>query len=350
MRWAGVVKVAVVLFNLGGPDSLEAVEPFLRNLFSDAAIIPLPKFLRLPLARFIAGRRAPVAREIYAKIGGRSPIVEETEAQGRALESALADYRIDAKAFVAMRAWTPFAADAVCAIKAWGADRTVLVPLYPQYSTTTTASSIDDWISVAGAANLKTQQSRICCYPWDDGFIAALADLMEKALAGRKPGVNYRLLLSAHGLPKRTISKGDPYQWQVEKTAQASVDRLGIADLDWTICYQSRVGPLEWVGPATDAEILRAGREGKGVVIVPVAFVSEHSETLVELDIEYAKLAHQAGVPDYIRVPTVRTHPLFIQGLAKMVVAALEEKVVTCDRGRICPAAFARCGYEGRHA
>jgi ferrochelatase len=344
------VKVAIVLFNLGGPDSPQAVEPFLRNLFSDAAVIPLPKLLRLPLAKFIARRRAPIAREIYSKIGGRSPIVEETQAQARALESALIGYGIEAKAFIAMRAWKPFAADAARAIKIWGADRIVLLPLYPQYSTTTTASSVREWHSVTRAMNLAMPTSRVCCYPWDDGFIAAATDLTGKMLVARKAGVNYRLLLSAHGLPKRVISKGDPYQWQVEKTAQAIVDTLGIDDLDWTLCYQSRVGPVEWIGPATDAEIRRAGTEGKGVVIVPIAFISEHSETLVELDIEYARLAREAGVPDYIRAPTVGTHPLFIEGLARVVVSALKAEVVTCGSGRICPPEFSRCGYEERHA
>ncbi len=139
------------------------------------------------------------------------------------------------------------------------------------------------------------------------------------------PGVDYRLLLSAHGLPKRIIAKGDPYQAQVEQTARAIVDGLGIEGLDWVVCYQSRVGPLAWIGPATDAEIRRAGVEGKGVMIAPIAFVSEHSETLVELDIEYAHLAASCGVADYRRVPTVGTHPAFIAGLAQLVQQAMKE-------------------------
>jgi ferrochelatase len=158
--------------------------------------------------------------------------------------------------------------------------------------------------------------------------------------------VDYRLLLSAHGLPKRVIDKGDPYRWQVEKTVQAIVDRLGIANLDWNVCYQSRVGPLEWIGPATDAEIMRAGHDGKGAIVVPIAFVSEHSETLVELDMEYGKLAHEHGVVDYIRVPTVSTHPNFIATLANLVERALaSDSAVTCGDGRICPREFSRCGF-----
>lgn len=340
------MKLAVVLFNLGGPDSPEAVEPFLCNLFSDPAVISLPKLLRLPLARMIAKRRAPIARDIYSKIGGRSPILEETQAQARALEVALGRHTIEAKCFVAMRAWEPFAAETARVVRAWQADRIVLLPLYPQFSTTTTGSSLEDWKRAARVAGLTAPQYRVCCYPWLDGFVAAEAELITATLRQKQRGVDYRLLLSAHGLPKRTISKGDPYQWQVEKTSQAIVDRLEIAALDWQLCYQSRVGPLEWIGPSTDAEVKRAGTEGKGLIVAPIAFVSEHSETLVELDIEYAKLAKEAGVPHYLRVPAVGTHIKFIDGLAGLVARAVAgERVVTCDQGRICPSGLARCGY-----
>jgi ferrochelatase len=161
-----------------------------------------------------------------------------------------------------------------------------------------------------------------------------------------KPGLSYRVLFSAHGLPKRVIDKGDPYQWQVERTVEAVVAKLQPQRFESQICYQSRVGPLEWIGPATDAEVRRAGADGKGVIVVPVAFVSEHSETLVELDIEYHKLAEEAGVPDYIRVPTVRTHPAFIGALLSLVITALNAKTpVTCAPQRICPHRCT-CGHE----
>jgi len=315
------VKLAVVLFNLGGPDSLDAVEPFLRNLFSDPAIISLPAILRLPLARLIAARRAPFARGIYAKIGGRSPIVEETQAQGRALESALAAQGHEARTFIAMRCWRPFSDDAARAVKAWAPDRIVLLPLYPQYSTTTTASSLTDWARAARDAGLAMPQAAVRCYPAEPGFIAALADTIRETWAKTKPGLRYRLLLSAHGLPERVIARGDPYRQQVEQTASALVRELGMDGLDHTVCYQSRVGPLKWIGPATDAEIERAGHEGLGVVVAPIAFVSEHSETLVELDMDYAKLAAQCGVPDFLRAPTVGTRKAFIDALARLVVA-----------------------------
>jgi len=340
------VKLAVVLFNLGGPDCLEAVQPFLQNLFSDPAIINLPSFLRLPLARFIAWRRAPLARKIYEHLGGGSPILPETEEQARALEEALARAGHQAKCFIAMRCWHPFTRETVKAVKAFAPERIVLLPLYPQYSTTTTQSSLAEWRKESTRQDLKIPQHEVCCYPFEEGFVAGIADLVADALQYIKKDISYRLLFSAHGLPKRMIERGDPYQWQVERTVEAVIARLKRPGLDWRISYQSRVGPLEWIGPATDAEIRRAGEENKGLIIVPVAFVSEHSETLVELDIEYAKLAEKVGIPDYIRVSTVRSHPAFIGALAGLVTIALAAKTpVTCAPGRICPR-NCTCGHD----
>ena len=331
------MKLAVVLFNLGGPDSLNAVEPFLTNLFSDPAIIRVPNFLRRGLARVIAGRRASVAKGIYAQMGGRSPIVPETELQARALETILAKRGIDAKCFIAMRYWHPMIMEAAKAVKEWAPDRIVLLPLYPQYSTTTTASSRSEWQRCRKVVKLDVPENEVCCYPSEQGFLEVIADGVRTALVRGRPGIRYRVLFSAHGLPKRVVAAGDPYQTHVELTVAGVVRLLAQADLDWSICYQSRVGPLEWIGPATDAEIRRAGADRKGLIVVPVAFVSEHSETKVELDIEYAHVAKQAGVPDYIRVPTVRAEAKFIQGLAGLTIAALNAtKPVTCIPGRIC--------------
>jgi ferrochelatase len=340
------VKLAVVLFNLGGPDSLEAVQPFLQNLFSDPAIIQLPAIVRRPLAKFIAARRAPLAKQIYQHLGGSSPILPETEAQGRMLEEALRREGHEAKCFIAMRCWRPFTQEAVEAVKAFAPERVVLLPLYPQYSTTTTRSSLDEWRKEATRQRLTVPQHQVCCYPFENGFVAAIADLVSAGLKQAKAGISYRVLFSAHGLPKRVIDKGDPYQWQVERTVEAVVAKLAPQRFDSQICYQSRVGPLEWIGPATDAEIRRAGKDGKGAIVVPVAFVSEHSETLVELDIEYRKLAAESGVPDYIRVPTVRTHPAFIGALLSLVVTALNARTpVTCAPQRVCPHRCT-CGHE----
>ncbi|HKQ44627.1 MAG TPA: ferrochelatase [Rhizomicrobium sp.] len=327
------MRLAVVLFNLGGPDSLDAVQPFLRNLFSDPAIINLPAPLRLPLAWLIARRRTPVAREIYEHIGGSSPIFAQTRKQADALEKALSCDDVEAKAFVAMRHWHPFSDGAARAVKAFDADKIVLLPLYPQYSTTTTASSLKDWARAAKKVGLNVPTSRICCYPAENGFIAAAVAHIRRALADAPADISYRLLLSAHGLPKRVIQRGDPYQRQVEQSAAAIVTALGMPALNARVCYQSRVGPLEWIGPATDDEIRRAGAEGKGVIIAPVAFVSEHSETLVELDIEYRKLAQEAGVPDYRRAATPGIHPDFIAGLAGLVRRAADGETTICSDG-----------------
>ena len=348
------MKVAVILFNLGGPDGPEAVEPFLRNLFSDPAIITLPWFARLPLARWIARRRAPIARHIYQQIGGGSPIVAETQKQARALEEALTG--VEAKAFIAMRYWHPFSDGAAQAVKAFNPDRIVLLPLYPQFSTTTTGSSFEDWDRAAKKAGLNVPTARLCCYPDEAGFVAAMASRIRAVASNLRPDLSYRLLLSAHGLPKRIIAKGDPYQWQVERSAAAIVNKLDIPALEANVCYQSKVGRLEWIGPATDAEIRRAGADGKGVIIAPLAFVSEHSETLVELDIEYATLAREAGVKDYRRVPTVGTEPAFMDGLATLVRQALssQEKgargmgTTNSAETRICPQEFCRCGFGDR--
>ena len=302
-----------------------------------SSILSVPSLVRIPLAWFIAKRRAPVAREIYAKIGGRSPILAETEAQAQALQSALAAH--ETRAFVAMRCSKPFSDDTARAVAAWKPDRIVLLPLYPQFSTTTTASSIKDWRRAAAKANLTAPHSRICCYPRAPGFIAAMADLTRQTIDKERPNISYRVLLSAHGLPERIVAKGDPYRWQVEQTAKSLVELLGITD--WSVCYQSRVGPLKWIGPSTDDEIRRAGAEGKGVVVVPIAFVSEHSETLVELDLEYRALAQKAGVLDYLRVPTVGVHPAFIADLARQVLQSLKTSVLG---HRICPSVHNACG------
>lgn len=315
------MKIAIILFNLGGPDSLEAVQPFLRNLFSDPAIITLPTWLRLPLASFIARRRTPKAQGIYAQIGGSSPIVGQTEAQARALEEALASTvggGHEWRGYVCMRYWHPLTERVAQSVKRFQPDRVVLLPLYPQFSTTTTASSFKAWKQ---AASFKVPTVEIESYPTEPGFIRASIELVKQGLVEAGPG-RRRVLFSAHGLPEKIIKAGDPYQTQVEQTADAIAQHLDGAD--WSVCYQSRVGPMKWIGPSTDAEIRRAAQDKVGVVLYPLSFVSEHSETLVELDIEYRHLAKTLGVPVYVRVPAVGTHPQFIHGLANLVRAALE--------------------------
>jgi ferrochelatase len=344
-------RIAVVLFNLGGPDGPDAVQPFLFNLFNDPAIIGLPNPLRWLVAKLISTRRAPVAREIYAHLGGGSPLLGLTREQATALEAALAGGDDAVKAFVCMRYWHPMS-DAVAAeVKAYNPDEIVLLPLYPQFSTTTSASSLKDWRRAAAAARLNAPTRTVCCYPTDTGWIQAQTALVRGALAGAPAGTPARVLFSAHGLPKKVVDAGDPYQWQVERTAAAVAAGLE-AGTDWNVCYQSRVGPLEWIGPSTEAELERAATDGTGVVVVPIAFVSEHSETLVELDIEYRERAEHLGIPFYIRVPAVATEGAFIDGLAAIVRRSLAgPEVLACgegDGGRICPQAHTGCPLAAR--
>ncbi len=341
-------RTALVLFNLGGPDRLESVEPFLFNLFNDAAIIALPAPLRYLLAWLIARRRGPVAREIYAKMGGGSPLLPNTEAQARALEAALAGEG-ELRCFIAMRYWHPMSEETARAVKQFAPDHVLLLPLYPQFSTTTTGSSWQAWREAAARVGLQAPTRLVCCYPGEPGFIEALVDKAKEGLARVPSGMKTRLLFSAHGLPERIVARGDPYSWQVGQSCAAAIARLGVSGLDWKLCYQSRVGPLAWIGPPTDASIEEAGREGLALVVVPVAFVSEHSETLVELDMDYGALAARAGVPAYIRVPTVSVAAPFIAGLARIARNALAQGpgVGSSEGGRICPAACGRCAMAG---
>ena len=342
-----MTKTAVVLFNLGGPDTPEAVQPFLFNLFNDPAIIAAPGPVRWALAKFISGRRAPIAREIYENLGGGSPLLANTRAQADALEKVLnaGGALGEAKVFIAMRYWHPMSRETASEVAAWAPDRVILLPLYPQFSTTTSGSSIGAWRKAAREAGLGAETQAVCCYPTQQGFVEEVARLTREALSEAREAGRPRVLFSAHGLPKKIVDKGDPYQWQVERSTEAVVAALDEPELDWLVCYQSRVGPLEWIGPDTEAEIVRAAEDGVAIVVVPIAFVSEHSETLVELDIEYGALAEKHGAPGYFRVLTVDAGKAFVEGLAQVVqaTAASERRICSLDGGRICPYEWARC-------
>ncbi len=333
-------RIAVVLFNLGGPDGPEAVRPFLRNLFSDRAIIDAPLWVRAPLASFISRVRQRSAIANYALMGGGSPILENTRAQASALELWLMDRLLgaDVRVFVCMRYWKPSATDVAKAVTLYGPDDIVLAPLYPQFSTTTTASSLNAWKQ---AYRGQGECRAMCCWYDNPGLVEAhLEGILRTWRAAGSPKV--RLLFSAHGLPERIALSGDPYQWQIEKTCAEVGRRLG-PEWDWAICYQSRVGPLKWIAPSTPEAIETASREGLGVLIDPIAFVSEHIETLVELDQDYAELARRMGAPCYLRVPTVSTSKPFIEGLGNGVIGALGRHGDQPD-GAPCPRQFSRCG------
>jgi ferrochelatase len=341
-------RIAIVLMNLGGPDTPAAVKPFLFNLFKDPAIIGLPNPFRWLVAKLISRRRAPEAEKIYAHLGGGSPLLPNTQAQGTALESALQSAlpQAEMKTFIAMRYWHPLTEEAVEQVMKFQPTEILLLPLYPHFSTTTVGSSVKEWHKWAKNKGVATPTKSLCCYPTQPSYIGSLVALVEKALEIQQDHP-VRLLFSAHGLPKRVIDGGDPYQSQIEKTAAAVMAALKPAHplLEWRVCYQSRVGPLQWITPFTDQEIIQAGKEGVGLILIPIAFVSEHSETLVELDLEYKELAHQSGVPSYVRVPTPSTHPIFIQSLVDMVHQMRHSKTRTCtqDSQFTCASQFHQC-------
>ena len=347
MRRNGADRVAVVLFNLGAPDQTSAVRPFLRNLFRDPAILRVPPPLRALLARVIAGFRLRPALANYALLGGSSPLLDLTRDQASALQSALPG--VGVRCFVAMRYWHPFGEAAVRAVRAWRPDRVVLLPLYPQYSTTTTGSSVTDWHEAAAKVGLVAATHTICCYAISPAFIAAIAEQVRRTCAQARAAlpsdVPLRVLFSAHGLPESIVAAGDPYQWQVEQTIAAVLAAWGEPSVEWAICYQSRATPQRWIEPSTIAEIERAARDNVGLVVVPIAFVSEHSETLVELDVEYRHLADRLGVPGYFRVPTPGADAAFILALAGIVGSAVGSDVgVRSHTGvRICPGQCGGC-------
>ncbi|MDE2199312.1 MAG: ferrochelatase [Rhodospirillales bacterium] len=343
-------RIAIVLFNLGGPDRPEAVRPFLLNLFRDPAILRVPFFVRPFLARYIARARTGPASANYALMGGKSPLLELTQRQARALEGAFDE--VEARCFIAMRYWHPFSDAAARAVRDWAPDEIVLLPLYPQYSTTTTGSSLTAWREAAARCGLVAPVTSLCCYHADGAFAAATAAgiqaAYDKARAGLDPAVKLRVLFSAHGLPETIVKRGDPYQFQIEQSVAAVRRRLEIDALDAVICYQSRATPQKWIGPSTDDEVMRAGRDGVAVLVVPIAFVSEHSETLVELDIEYRDLAEKHGVKGYFRVPAQNDDPGFIAALADLVRRARGFGPGLCSfaGAGLCPAEHTDCPHR----
>lgn len=346
---SGKPRLAIVLFNLGGPDRPESIKPFLVNLFTDPAILRVPFFVRPILARIIALARVKPATENYALLGGKSPLLELTQAQANALQADLPKF--ETRCFIAMRYWHPFSVQTAREVLAFAPDEVVLLPLYPQYSTTTTGSSLTAWREAAAQVGLVAPVHALCCYHSDPAFIRATAALVrdsyDKARAELDPAIPLRVLFSAHGLPEVIVKKGDPYQNQVEKTSAAVARALGIEGLDWTICYQSRATPQKWIDPSIEVEIERAAHDKVAILVVPIAFVSDHSETLVELDIEYHEVAHKAGVPGYFRAPVQNSEPGFIAALAGLVRTTLGRTPGLCSfvGGRTCSAPFGDCPH-----
>ena len=328
-----VKRLGVVLFQLGGPDSLEAIEPFLYNLFCDPDIIDFP-FARLgrkPLAKLISTTRARKVQHHYSVIGGGSPIRRHTQAQARALECALHAAGIDARCFVAMRYWHPFTAEAVEQVKAAGCDQLVLLPLYPHYSSTTTGSSLNEWArrwdgyGRDGRTGVSAQVpvSVVKEFYRSATYLAALAEKVEAALSRFADPQDVRLVFSAHSLPVSVIEKGDPYQRQVEDTVALVMEQGGWSN-PHVLCYQSKVGASKWLQPSlrnTLRDLAAAG--ARDVCVVPVSFVSDHVETLGEIDHEARELAHGLGIRRFEMTEGLNDSPRFIAALAELVMDAI---------------------------
>jgi protoporphyrin/coproporphyrin ferrochelatase len=343
-------KTAIVLFNLGGPDSKEAIRPFLINFFMDWNIIRLPYPFRWMIARLIAWRRSKKeAGDSYGELGDKSPLLANSLEQAAALEAVLNTGDTNYKTFIAMRYWHPMADEVAAQVKAWNPDHIVLLPLYPQYSTTTTRSSFQVWQKACAKVGLSTPWNLVCCYPYENGFIKACAENVRSVYekAALETGMSPRILLSAHGLPEDIVKDGDPYQSHCERSAEEIIRATGIENADWQICYQSRVGPKKWLGPSTEEALERAAHDQVPVVILPHAFTQEHVETLVEIEIEYREVADHLGVPGFYRVPTVGTHPDFIRGLADMVIAAPRAPKIAPNTGvSLCESKFGCCAMR----
>jgi len=335
-------RIGVLLFNLGGPETLEDVRPFLYNLFADPDIIRLPwRFLQKPLAWMISTQRYKKSRGYYEKIGGGSPLRRITDEQARALEAALAKRNINARAYVAMRYWKPFTEEALEQIMRDGISHLVVLPLYPQFSVSSTGSSLNRMNAVISEKGYRLPATSIVCsYEDDEGYITALAATVAEKLAEFPDPDGAHILFSAHSIPVRYVKEGDPYLEHTERTVELVMQRLG-KHRPYTLSFQSKVGPVEWLTPATDATVRRLAGEGvEQLLMVPVSFVSEHSETLYEMDLLYGELAAEVGIKHYLRVPTMNCREDFIDALARLVERALSLNAQSPSRQTClyCPA------------
>ncbi len=328
-------KIGVVLLNMGGPDSLDAIQPFLYNLFSDHDIIQIPKPIQKPVAYLISKIRSKKTKKYYEIMGGKSPQKEQTQLQAQALQKVLGDKY---KVVVAMRYWHPFTEEALNDLFKEEIEKIILLPLYPHYSKTTTGSSFNEFDRKIKKfikpgryfvlSTLKGQKSpyyyssnieikKINCYFDNRDYIISMVENIRENLPYNYK--DYYFLFSAHSLPEKIILDGDPYKKQTETTVELIMNNF--PGVKYSLAYQSKVGPVKWLEPFTENEIKKLANEGiKKLVVIPVSFVSEHSETLYELDYLYGNLAKNLGIESYIRIPTLKTHPLFIESLKNIVI------------------------------
>ena len=314
------MKLGVVLFQLGGPDSLESIEPFLYNLFSDPDIIDFPfaRIARQPLARLIAARRARHVAHHYGKIGGRSPLLEFTARQAAALEAELRA-GCDARVAIAMRYWHPLTAEAVRRMEQHAPEELVLLPLYPQYSKTTTGSSLNEWARRFHPNGWRPRVHVVREYYEDAAYLDSVVQAVSRSLAGFADPDDVDVMFSAHSVPVAVIESGDPYQRQVERTAELVWRRGGWAGRRH-LCYQSKVGASRWLRPSMHETVRRLAAEGRRqVLVVPISFVSDHVETLHEIAIEHRGEARSLGIEDFRMTPGLNDAPAFIRALAGLV-------------------------------
>ena len=319
--------LGILLFNLGGPERLEDVRPFLYNLFADPEIINLPAIVRKPLAAFIAVTRAPKSRGYYRKIGGGSPLRRDTEAQGRALVARLAERGVEARAYVGMRAWHPFIDEAVDAIERDPVDELVVLPLYPQFSVSTTGSSTKELYRVLwnGHGGLRRIRRHYVTRWYDHPkYVDAVARQVEEQLPRFPDPSHVHLLFTAHSIPVSYVERGDPYLRQTEETVRLVLERLG-RPLEHSLAFQSKVGPVKWLEPSTNRVIAELGARGVDEVLaIPISFVSDHIETLYEIDILYRDLAKEAQIAHFRRTEALGLDPGFIDCLADLVIERIQ--------------------------
>ncbi len=314
-------KTAVLLLQMGGPDSLEAVEPFLFNLFTDRDIIKIgPAFLQPLIARFIVKRRAPKVVGYYEHIGGKSPLRELTEAQAAALQAKLGE---DYRCFTAMRYWKPSTIEALAAIKRAGITRIIALSLYPHYSRATTGSSINELKRIMAQAGAKFKVSFIDRFFDHPLYIDALVEKISEGLSLFHPLAHPEILFSAHSLPQSFIDDGDPYLAHIQETVKLVMERF--TGTPYQLAFQSKAGPVKWLEPSTE-DMLRqlAGKGCKNLLIVPLSFVSDHIETLHEIDVQYAEEAWKLGIGNFKRSPSLNSSPIFINCLADLVLQSVK--------------------------
>ena len=335
-------RVGIVLLNLGGPERIQDVGPFLYNLFADPEIIRLPiPALQKPLAWLISTLRSNKSQEAYRSIGGGSPLRRITDQQARELQSLLRQRDVDATTYVAMRYWHPFTESAVADMKADGIEQVVVLPLYPHFSISTSGSSFRELQRLRQGDERFAQLPLRAIRSWHDhpGYLKAMAQLIEREIDACVNPSTAHVFFSAHGVPKSYVEEaGDPYQKEIESCAELIMKTLG-RENPWTLAYQSRVGPVEWLQPYTEEALEELGEKGvKELVVVPISFVSEHIETLEEIDIEYREIATEAGVSNFRRVPALDTDPTFIASLADLVETSLAGPEVGLDEAAALPA------------